>query len=206
MALRADAQRSRERLLRAAAEVFAERGLAAPVNAIAERAGVTKMTLYRHFRGKDELLYAVMADHFDRQTAAVEELERSLAPSAEETLRTYLRRAGERMAPDRAYFHVALTAGTESDEVRASARRYDEALTRLVSAAQAEGAVRDDVVAGDVHAIMVAVTSHPAWKRYLDVALDGLRPGGSPLDEPAMAFEDYGAYQAELVRRREARA
>jgi AcrR family transcriptional regulator len=47
------------RLLRAAAELTYQRGLtAAGVDAIAQRAGVTKRTLYQHFASKDELVAA----------------------------------------------------------------------------------------------------------------------------------------------------
>lgn len=47
----------RERILRAACELFYQRGIrAVGVDAIAEAAGTNKMTLYRHFASKDELV------------------------------------------------------------------------------------------------------------------------------------------------------
>src|SRR3977135_3034262 len=47
----------RERILAAAAEVFSRHGIrAVGVEAIAEGAGTNKMTLYRHFLSKDELV------------------------------------------------------------------------------------------------------------------------------------------------------
>lgn len=55
MASRAD--RTRERLLAAALELFAERGYdGTSVSQIAARAGVTEMTFFRHFPGKASLL------------------------------------------------------------------------------------------------------------------------------------------------------
>ncbi|MFG2622122.1 ScbR family autoregulator-binding transcription factor [Streptomyces sp. NPDC048507] len=54
------AQRTRESLVRAAAEVFAEEGFTvASVAAISERAGVTSGALHFHFDGKDALARAV---------------------------------------------------------------------------------------------------------------------------------------------------
>ncbi|WP_171909877.1 TetR/AcrR family transcriptional regulator [Aquisalimonas asiatica] len=50
---------ARDRLLRAAGELFYEHGIGAiGVDAIVERAGVAKMTLYRNFRSKSELVCA----------------------------------------------------------------------------------------------------------------------------------------------------
>jgi AcrR family transcriptional regulator len=51
------AERTRDRLLTAALELFAERGYdAASVSEIAARAGVTQMTFFRHFPTKASLL------------------------------------------------------------------------------------------------------------------------------------------------------
>lgn len=51
----------REDVLRAASELFYEEGFrAVGVDAIAERAGVSKMTLYNHFASKDELAVAYL--------------------------------------------------------------------------------------------------------------------------------------------------
>jgi AcrR family transcriptional regulator len=49
---RADAVRNRERVVAAAAAVFAERGVEASVPDVAERAGVGKATVYHSFPTK----------------------------------------------------------------------------------------------------------------------------------------------------------
>jgi AcrR family transcriptional regulator len=55
------AQRTRECLIRAAAEVFDESGYAgAGITRILERAGVTAGAMYFHFKGKEDLAVAVM--------------------------------------------------------------------------------------------------------------------------------------------------
>ncbi|ONH31494.1 TetR family transcriptional regulator [Pseudofrankia asymbiotica] len=61
-AQRRDARRSRERLLAAAAELFAERGYAGTsLRAVAERAGVDAALVARYYGGKDGLYRAVLA-------------------------------------------------------------------------------------------------------------------------------------------------
>src|SRR5512132_3758515 len=59
---RADAERNRSRILAAASELFAQRGLDASMPELAERAGVGVGSLYRAFPDKDHLLGAVMAE------------------------------------------------------------------------------------------------------------------------------------------------
>ena len=60
--LRADALRNRARILEAAEVVFAAEGIEAPVDAIAEKAGVGVGTLYRHFPTKEKLCEAILLD------------------------------------------------------------------------------------------------------------------------------------------------
>ena len=58
--------RARERILRAARRMFYERGIrAVGVEAIVNAAGVTKMSLYRHFASKDELVAACLAERIE---------------------------------------------------------------------------------------------------------------------------------------------
>jgi len=55
----------RQQLIKTALELFAKQGIhATGVDAIVEQAGVTKKTLYAHFRTKDELVLAVLR-HYD---------------------------------------------------------------------------------------------------------------------------------------------
>lgn len=56
-----DASETRKRIIEAADELFYGEGIqSVGVDAIAERAGVTKRTLYYHFRSKDELIAAYL--------------------------------------------------------------------------------------------------------------------------------------------------
>jgi AcrR family transcriptional regulator len=56
-----------EAILDAAVEVIGQRGLGAPMEAIARRAGVSKQTVYNHYGSKAELVRALMA----RRVAAI---------------------------------------------------------------------------------------------------------------------------------------
>jgi AcrR family transcriptional regulator len=62
------AVKPRERVLDAAQELFHARGIdAVGVDAISERSGVSKSTLYRHFPGKAELVAAYLQRHHERR-------------------------------------------------------------------------------------------------------------------------------------------
>jgi AcrR family transcriptional regulator len=61
----------RERILRAARDLFYRQGIhAVGVDAVAEAAGTNKMTLYRHFRSKDELIAECLKDRSRELDAA----------------------------------------------------------------------------------------------------------------------------------------
>ncbi|MGV6875575.1 TetR/AcrR family transcriptional regulator [Pseudochelatococcus sp. B33] len=54
---------TRDRIIKAAAKLFQNEGIrAVSIDAVAEKAGVTKRTLYYHFRSKDELIAAHLAN------------------------------------------------------------------------------------------------------------------------------------------------
>jgi AcrR family transcriptional regulator len=83
------AERTRAALLRAALELFDERGYdATTAAAIAERAGVTEMTFFRHFPSKDAVLIAdpydpLIADAITRQPSEVPPLVAAIGAIAE---------------------------------------------------------------------------------------------------------------------------
>ena len=60
---------ARERILETAYELFSQHGIrAVGVDAVVERAGVAKMTLYRHFESKDELVLEFLRRREERWT------------------------------------------------------------------------------------------------------------------------------------------
>ncbi|ABK75403.1 TetR/AcrR family transcriptional regulator [Mycolicibacterium smegmatis] len=85
---RADAQRNRDAILRAAREAFETDGIFAPLDSIATAAGVGNATLYRNFPTRDDLLRAVLEDGVAEMVAESEAYERH--SDAEEALRDWL--------------------------------------------------------------------------------------------------------------------
>lgn len=58
---------TRARILKTATSLFYERGVhAVGVNEIAARAGASKLSLYRYFPSKDQLVQAMLTEHSDR--------------------------------------------------------------------------------------------------------------------------------------------
>ena len=58
---RAERRDARQELLRAAADVFAERGFRdASIDEVAERAGYSKGAVYWHFESKDDLFFTLV--------------------------------------------------------------------------------------------------------------------------------------------------
>ena len=63
---------TRERILAAAADLFYARGLrSVSADKIIERVGITKVTFYRHFRTKDDLVVAYLERQAERERADV---------------------------------------------------------------------------------------------------------------------------------------
>ncbi|BDM69790.1 TetR family transcriptional regulator [Streptomyces nigrescens] len=79
---RADAQRNQQTLLSAAAAVFVDSGVGAPIREIAARAGVGLGTIYRHFPTRADLVVAV----YRHQVEACAEAGPSLLASADSPL------------------------------------------------------------------------------------------------------------------------
>ena len=82
--------RTRRRILEAPARQFAEKGLAgARMEAIAERAGVSKAMIYSAFGCKEELHLAVIRDLFQQKMATVDARVAEVSLSAEDLLKLF---------------------------------------------------------------------------------------------------------------------
>jgi AcrR family transcriptional regulator len=64
-----DLERTRGKVLQAATELFYRDGTHAGINELTERAGISKLTLYRHFGSKEGLLEQVLRQRSDRVVA-----------------------------------------------------------------------------------------------------------------------------------------
>ncbi|MFD7613723.1 TetR/AcrR family transcriptional regulator [Streptomyces sp. NPDC059828] len=86
---RADAQRNRQTVLAAAAEVFVTSGVDAPIRQIAAQAGVGMATIYRHFPTRADLVTAVYRHQIEACAEAGPKLLAS-AGSALDALRQWI--------------------------------------------------------------------------------------------------------------------
>jgi AcrR family transcriptional regulator len=125
-AARAEGRDARQELLSAAADVFSESGFHdASIDAVAERAGYSKGSVYWHFAGKDDLFLALVEDRVDRPMREMIELLRSapadqdMAPEASKRLAEMLSGQREWLLLDNEYWLQA----TRDPELR---RRYAE--------------------------------------------------------------------------------
>ena len=68
-----DYDKRREAILAAAAQLYARKGFpGASVAALAKACRTSKSLIYHYFPSKDDILYAVMAEHLDALTEAAE--------------------------------------------------------------------------------------------------------------------------------------
>src|SRR5437868_10692434 len=174
---RADARRNYDHRVAAARAVCAEVGASAPLEDVAERAGVGTGTLYRHFPTRQALLEAVYVDEVEAMARAADDLS-ELPPW--EALSQWLHQYVGFAATKRALNEALLEAAPDSDVLLACRTAITGAGTALVERAQRAGVIRADAdfmdVVRMVGGIALVPTADPGQKeRMLELALDGLR-------------------------------
>ncbi|MEU1982333.1 helix-turn-helix domain-containing protein [Nocardia sp. NPDC019395] len=198
--MRSDAARNRDRILRAARELFLARGTQVPMEEIAEAAGVGVGTLYRRFPDRFALLKAVAIWNMGRVVA---EVTAAMAeePDGHHCLARVLRRIYElRLGDPVPILLPHLLEKTRDDAEFQQARRdAAQAVDSMLDRAKSDGAVRQDLTVADILTIATARPEPSALlggyaaerlnARYLQIVLDGLSP--HPRSEPmAPAVEE----------------
>ncbi len=182
--LRADAVRNRARILEAAEVVFAAQGIEAPVDAIAEKAGVGVGTLYRHFPTKEKLCEAILLDRLADLT--VDARAAADAPDPAAAFFGFLRHFVSLGESKRDLIVAVMGAGLDFEEAAADVKEdLREAVGVLLCRAQDVGVVRRDVTPTAVVSL-VGATCHagghssdaPAMD-LLAIVCDGLRAPNS---------------------------
>jgi AcrR family transcriptional regulator len=140
---------TRRRLLEAAADLFAERGVdGASIDAIAERADRTSGAVYDHFGGKDGLLFALLDGWVD-DVAVVVGAELSAATTVDERLAVLWRSVSSPVAGDGRWIaleHELWTWAFRNPEAREHlARRYRAAWRGIVPAVGFPGGTSAEV-------------------------------------------------------------
>jgi AcrR family transcriptional regulator len=154
LALRADAQRNRERIIVAAREVFGQRGLDVPVEDIARHAGVGVATLYRRFPTRADLMAgafeAKMAAYADAVGSALAE------PDPWAGFCGYIERVCTMQAQDRGFANVLTMTFPTARQFEAERDRAYHGFGELIRRAQAVGRLRADFVGEDLAMLLMA--------------------------------------------------
>lgn len=201
--LRRDAEQNRQRILRAASEVFTTRGLQATLDDVARQAGVGVGTVYRRFPDKEALVDALFEDKLQ---ALVTLAERALeAPDSWTGLVTLMEQAATVLTGDRGLLEILMYATYGQDRVSRARARMQPVVTRVVERAQRDGKLRADFRPTDVPVIefMLSTAAEYAaqaqpeiWRRYLTLIVDGMRAGReetTPLPRNALTPEEMVA-------------
>jgi AcrR family transcriptional regulator len=198
--LRADAERNRRRILAAAKDLFATRGLDVTLDEIARHAGVGTGTAYRRFPNKDALIDALMVDRVgelaDIARDCLEE------PDPWVGLTGYLERALAVQAADRGLKEVLFSSGRGRERSNQARQQIAPVVTKLVRRAKEAGVVRQDFETSDVPLINFMINTlvdfgrdvePDLYKRYLAIVIDGLRPREDlePLPVPALKVPTF---------------
>lgn len=176
--LRADAARNRARVLEVAYELFADQGLAVPIDEIARGAGVGAGTVYRHFPTKEALFEAVISDRVRR---IVESGRALLAADPGTALFGFLRETVQTGAVDHGLVQALAGYGIDIDDAAPGAEAaFLGILADLLVAAQRAGTVRADVGVAELKALLTMSKAAQSYgdgvaDRLAAVIADGLR-------------------------------
>jgi AcrR family transcriptional regulator len=182
LALRADAERNRARIVEAARHVVSRDGAEARMDAIAREAGVGVGTVYRRFPTKEELVASVLEEF---AAATLEGISVAAeAPAPWTAFERSLNALAEKLAENRGLLDALEPEVRRSRPILELRGLLLATLEPVLRRAQYAGVVRSDVTATDVLALASLVTRLPApvrhlepraWERFLAVVLDGLR-------------------------------
>lgn len=176
--LRKDAAKRRIAILAADRQMFEEQGIDAPLDGIAERAGVGRATLYRNFSGRTEIALAVLIDD-------VAELGRLFADPVEPgSFFSFLAALSDRLARNIA-LGGAVRAAPSPESLAPLRKAMRQAAMPALRISQAAGLVRADLTPDDIRvlAAMLAGGLHNASlrernaiaRRSLELVLDAVR-------------------------------
>ena len=209
--LRRDAERNRQRILAAAADLLSERGLDATLDDVARAAGVGVGTVYRRFPDKEALIEELFRDRIDAMVAMAEQA--LTDPDPWQALVSYLEMATEMMAANIGLRQLLMFATYGKDRVCYARDQMRPVVSKLVERAQASGDLRPDFDATDMKLIAYmlasaaeyAATTRPeVWRRYLTMLIDGLRPARETVTElpvPPLTADDLVVAMGEHGRR-----
>ncbi|MGI5216671.1 TetR/AcrR family transcriptional regulator [Nocardia sp. CA-290969] len=185
--LRVDAARNHQRIIDAARELFADRGLEITLDDVAERAGVGVGTVYRRFANKRELISEVFAGHVREFAEAARE-----ALAAEDPWEGVVRLfeyACRHMATNRGFSEVMLEMHDDPERLAYPREQIGPAVAAVMERARDAGVVQPGIEATDLFALIYMVDSlaefarpvdSDIWRRYMAITLNGIRAASTP--------------------------
>ncbi len=194
--LRRDAELNLARILVAARDVFAEHGYEASMEQIAARAEVGIGTLYRRFPNKADLCAAVVEAATDRTRQIADEVLLEVAPG--DAVFEFIRRCVDAPSSWRAATSRRPWSGGGADRALAA---LVPRIGRILETSQRAGTVRPDIVPTDLVVTLMSVRAigdlcdddgPGTSRRFLEFALDGLRPGQKTPEQPPMSVKELG--------------
>jgi len=180
--MRADAVKNRARILEAAEEVFAAHGISAPIDMVAEQAGVGVGTLYRHFPTKEALFEAIVLTGLQELAVA------ATAPAddhdAGEAFYAFVRAFATKASMKHDLVDALSAAGIDiKSQCAMTVVDLEAGLDRMLRSAEDAGAVRKGVTTQEVIGLVVGVckaadlssAEAASRDRMVDIVCDGLR-------------------------------
>jgi AcrR family transcriptional regulator len=188
--LRKDAELNRSRLLNAARELFAERGLGVGLNEIAHHAGVGVGTAYRHFPDKEQLIDVLVEQRLNEiVTLAMQALDH---PDPWHGLATLLDRWLQLHLHDRSLTQIFTNPELGQPRLDEARDRIAPLLDALADRAREHGRARSDFHGTDIFFIQLTLTglvdrtralAPDLYRRYLAMLLEGARADPDPTSD-----------------------
>ena len=206
--LRVDAERNRQRILDAAGELFAQRGLGVTLNDIAHHAGVGVGTVYRRFPDKNKLI----DDLFEQRVEdLVGFMQVAVAdPDPWHGISAFLERALELQASDRGLKELITGMPDGLERVSQIRDRLFPLGSELVRRAHESGQLRQDIEPQDLPIVQLMMTTlidagrdvdPDLWRRYLKIVLRGFSAQPereAPLEQPPVGLDDVARVMSAL--------
>ena len=180
--MRKDAVRNRQRVIDAARDLFATRGLEATLNEVAHHGGIGVGTVYRRFPTKDVLVEAIFEDAID-EVAALADTGLGFDDSWQ-GFAWFVEQMCQATATDRGLREILFGKTGGGHRVDAARTRLVPKIAKLVERAQKDGHLRSGISDTDmpILGLLAGTVSEFAghvdadlWRRYVAIFLDGLR-------------------------------
>jgi AcrR family transcriptional regulator len=192
--LRRDAQQRQDRLLQAAVELYASDGFNVPLDRIAERAGVSRPTLYRNYPDRDALSAAVVQVHIDELTSEI-----ARWADREDAFILALRLIAEKTITVGGFEKIVPVRQQAPSTGQAFRMAVEQNLVEPLARAKAAGLVREDFLIADVHRAILMIAG-AGLENYgadisacislgLDLLLRGIAPPAAISAAPSAVAE-----------------